>query len=452
MTKRAALRTTGAVVGATLALGIGWQLRASWESRPVDLSSLSLEQWRDDLHYMAGELANRHANAFHRVSRGQYWRLVARIDSALPALAAADIPVYFEKVTAAVGDAHTYVSLSEDQHFYPFAIYYFGDTPRVVRAAPPFQQLLGARLAKVGDLSTSEVEARLNEILTQGENVWFYRAEYPGFLSREVLHALGVLRDGREAVFTFARADGSTTAVPMRSSATGPQDWILPYKTAPLYIQHSPDEFWFTTLPNTNTVYVAFNSYRHLRSNAAALFRYLDSHVIDRLIIDMRTNRGGDYLQGHKHLIARILERPRLNQPGHLYVITGRYTFSAAMSNAAQFRTETHATLVGEPPGEVPNGYQEHRSFRLPHSHLVVNYSVRYYKFLATDVPALLPDTTIEPDWHDYQAGRDPVLEWIIASSPAKGATEFPRLPNRAHAADRPDGRVCVGASMTVCS
>jgi hypothetical protein len=140
-----------------------------------------------------------------------------------------------------------------------------------------------------------------------------------------------------------------------------------------------------------------------------------------RLIIDMRNNRGGDYLQGHKHLIARILERPRLNQPDHLYVITGRYTFSAAMSNAAQFRNETRATLVGEPPGEMPNGYQEHRSFRLPHSHLVVNYSVRYYKFLTADVPALLPDTIIEPDWDDYRVGRDPVLEWILVSSSGAG-------------------------------
>jgi hypothetical protein len=357
VTKRAALRTTGAVVGATLALGIGWQVRASWESRPVDLSSLTLEQWHDDLHYMARELVRRHANAFHRVSRAEYWRLVARIDSALPALSVSDIPVYFEKLTSAVGDAHTYVDLPEGQHFYPFAIYYFGDTARVIRTVAPFQQLLGSRLAKVGDLSTSEVEARLNEILTQGENVWFYLAEYPGFLSREVLHALGVLRDGQQAVFTFTRPDGSTISVAMLPSATSPQDWILPYKTAPLYVQHSQADFWFTKLPNTNTVYVVFNGYRHLGSHAAALFRYLDSRVMDRLIIDMRNNRGGDYLQGHKHLIARILERPRLNQPDHLYVITGRYTFSAAMSNAAQFRTETQATLVGEAPGETPNGY-----------------------------------------------------------------------------------------------
>ncbi len=85
------------------------------------------------------------------------------------------------------------------------------------------------------------------------------------------------------------------------------------------------------------------------------------------------------------------------------------------MNNAAQFRTKAHAMLVGEPPGEVPNSYQERRDFRLPKCHLLVNYSTRYYQFLPTDAQALLPDKMIEPDWKDYQAGKDAALEWILS-------------------------------------
>jgi hypothetical protein len=40
-------------------------------------------------------------------------------------------------------------------------------------------------------------------------------------------------------------------------------------------------------------------------------------------------------------------------------VIIGGRTFSAAMTNAIDFRKETKAILVGEPAGERPNGYQE---------------------------------------------------------------------------------------------
>ena len=44
-------------------------------------------------------------------------------------------PGVFEKLTAAVGDAHTYGSLPKVD-LYLSAISYFGDTPRVIRTAP----------------------------------------------------------------------------------------------------------------------------------------------------------------------------------------------------------------------------------------------------------------------------------------------------------------------------
>jgi hypothetical protein len=54
----------------------------------------------------------------------------------------------------------------------------------------------------------------------------------------------------------------------------------------------------------------------------------------------------------------------------------------------------------------------------LPSSGLVVSYSTRYYEFLDEDVPAVLPDVRIDPTWADFRAGRDPVMEWILAQSP----------------------------------
>ena len=61
----------------------------------------------------------------------------------------------------------------------------------------------------------------------------------------------------------------------------------------------------------------------------------------------------------------------------------------------------------------MPNSYQERRSFHLPNSHLQVNYSARYYRFLADDNPALLPDIDAAPNWDDYQQGIDPALQAI---------------------------------------
>ena len=86
------------------------------------------------------------------------------------------------------------------------------------------------------------------------------------------------------------------------------------------------------------------------------------------------------------------------------------------MVNAIDFRKETNAILVGEPIGERPNSYSENDEMTLPNSRLVVSYSTRYYKFLEEDAPAVQPDKRIDPNWADFQAGRDPVIEWILSS------------------------------------
>ncbi|HSN18935.1 MAG TPA: hypothetical protein VLV87_12100 [Gammaproteobacteria bacterium] len=398
-----------AIVIGALAYAVDW-----WRTRPVDLATITTAQWREDLRYLERELAARHANAFHRISRRDYEDLADKIDAAIPTLAPRDVPVYLSKLSASVGDAHTYLELPGKQGSYPFHVYYFGDVPRVISAAPEFKGLLGKRLVKIGSYEMSEVEKRLREILTQGENDWYYRAHYPWFLTAEVLHALGVVGDDGKAAFVFSD-DGGTESVELGPEQFASQAWVHAYAKPSLFIEHENEDFWFTPMPDGRTVYLIFNGYAGLEEHARTLFAYIDSHAVQRLIIDMRNNGGGDYLKGHRYLIAPLLQRAALNRKGRLYVITGRNTFSAAMNNAVQFHTETQATLVGEPPGEVPNSYQERRDFRLPNSHLRVNYSVEFYKFLPGDSPALMPDIDAEPDWTDYAQGRDPALEKIMA-------------------------------------
>jgi hypothetical protein len=95
--------------------------------------------------------------------------------------------------------------------------------------------------------------------------------------------------------------------------------------------------------------------------------------------------------------------------------LIGADTFSAGMNNAAQFRQQTAAILVGQEIGEKPNSYQEADSTRLPNSHLNFHYSVKFYKFTDGPENAIRPDQEIIPTWDDYKAGVDPVLNWVLA-------------------------------------
>ena len=84
------------------------------------------------------------------------------------------------------------------------------------------------------------------------------------------------------------------------------------------------------------------------------------------------------------------------------------------MSNAVQYRQILNATLVGEPTGANPVGYQDAGTFTLPNSGWVVMYSKRLYRFQETPTEGVQPDIFIAPDLASLKQGRDHQLEWIL--------------------------------------
>jgi Peptidase family S41 len=114
------------------------------------------------------------------------------------------------------------------------------------------------------------------------------------------------------------------------------------------------------------------------------------------------------------HGLGIAPSRNLVNRKGHLFVLIGVQTFSAAMANAAHFRQMTAATLVGRTIGENPNSYQEPREQTMPNSKLVFRYSTKLYEFNKGGENAIRPDHEVIASWDEYKAGRDPVLEWVV--------------------------------------
>jgi hypothetical protein len=97
-------------------------------------------------------------------------------------------------------------------------------------------------------------------------------------------------------------------------------------------------------------------------------------------------------------------------------VLVGRATFSAAMTNAVDFRKLTDATLVGEPAGARPNGWQEVRRDFLPNSGLAVSFSTKYYRFLPGQ-ELVRPEILVAPKIADWTSARDSAVDTILAST-----------------------------------
>jgi hypothetical protein len=400
---------------------------ASERDASTAINRLSEKEWRDDLHYLASELPKRHKNAFHHTSREQFEQEIAKLDAAIPSLQADQIIIGMLEITAKVGDAHTYVHLPRSFHHYPLSLYWFGGELRVTRTTTPYQRALGARVVRVAGINISDVRTRMRRVISQAETEWFVLRDSPDYIAiPEVLHALGIVPNITSAPFTFADDHGQQFTLNIEAVARSARlDWLsLPTKL-PLYQQRPDEKFWFTYLPDANTVYVSFRGYDSLIENAQQLLTFIDLHQPERLVIDMRENGGGDFTLVREHLLPGLKQRSAINRTGHLFVVIGRDTFSAAMSNATDFRKETKAILVGEPIGERPNSYQENRQLVLPNSLLTVSYSTQYYSFL-NGASEVKPDKRIDPDWLSYKAGRDPVMDWILAYSP-KGNRHYPR-------------------------
>lgn len=382
----------------------------------VELPRKSTEQWRDDLGFFAREMPRCHKNAFHTITPQDFTAAVESFDRELPELEPPEIVVGFQRLAAAIGDGHTFLHTDRLYRTFPLELFWFEDELRVIGADRTYRRALGTRLIKVGDLDIAEIRQRLQPLVPQSENAWYVLHRSAELITRaEVLAALGVSPSTAAGKFTFEDDDGDRFSLSIASAAPGSADARQALVPAPLHRQRPRQALWFNELPDA-TVYANFRSYQDIEKHAAALLEFLRARSARRLIIDMRQNGGGNYTLVRRHLLYKLQMLPALNRPGGLYIVTGRGTFSAAMTNVTDFRRETDAILVGEPTGARPNGYQERGEFSLPHSGLQVSCSILRYRFQpGDDATAVMPDRRIDPDWRQYKAGRDPVLEWIQA-------------------------------------
>lgn len=380
------------------------------------LLHLTPQQWAQDVDFFARELPQRHANAFHHQTREQFDAAIADLKRRLPQMNGDQIYIALDRLANAIGDAHTYVEFPSDTAEFPLQLQKFGADYRVVAVGPGYEKALGSRLVKIADTSAEQASQRALSITPSTETVALADARIAGFLTKGIaLHGLGIIPNRDVASYTFDNDAGGNLALAFHASPPGTEiQWIEFVKNSPLYLQNPDKKFWYTYLPESSTLYCNFRGYEELEKNAGGLLRELHDKNPEKLVIDVRQNRGGNYELGLKYLIEPIRALPQINQVGHLFVLIGASTFSAAMSNAAQFRKRTAAMLVGEPIGERPNSYQEARELRLPNSQLRVRYSTRYYRFTESAENIIRPDHEVLTDWKAYAAGRDPVLEWVL--------------------------------------
>jgi hypothetical protein len=397
-------------------LAIGLSALAGTARQPAP-PTLTTAQWQADVETFLRQLPEKHANAFHHLTRAEYDAAAAALRARVAGSNPDEILVAMLQIAARIGDGHTYVHMPASTHRLPVQLLPFGADLRVVRATEEAKALLGGRLVKIDGVAVAQIVERVHTVVSQAESDAFVRGIIPSRIRvTEVLHGLGVVADPLHVRLTVADDTGAERTVAVTAiDASSKPAWVEAAAAQPLSSQHREEQLWFTWIGQSKTVYVGFRGYDDLRQQAKQLWSFVDAHPASKIVIDLRDNGGGDYTEGRKHIVEPLRRRPSLRA----YALVGNHTFSAAMNNAVDLRN-AHATLVGEEIGERPNSYQENDEMTLPNSRLVVSYSTRYYEFLPGfppegSPPTVVPDQTIEPTWEEFRTGRDPVLEWVLA-------------------------------------
>jgi hypothetical protein len=379
-------------------------------------SALTLAQWHEDLSFLAKQLTTLHPDAYANTPKSKFDAAVHELDAKLDHLNPDEIYVGFDQIANLIGDGHTYVDFPPDRANLPLDITRFGAEERIDAVAAGYERALGARIVAISSTPLTRAKELAETVTPIGETDALRSLRADVFLSTGMmLHGLDITPARDAATFVLADDSGKQFSVEFKQHAPGADaHWVYAASPLPLSEKSVDSNAPCTYLSPQRTLYCNIKMVLKLEKPSQQMLHMIAKEHPDKVIIDLRQNGGGDYNLGLQYLVRPLQQDKSVNRKGHLFVLIGPDTFSAAMSNASQFRTMTNAVLVGDPIGERPNTFQEPREVTLPNSRLVVRYSTRFYKFATGPENIIRPDKQIEQSWTDYKAGRDDALEWIL--------------------------------------
>jgi hypothetical protein len=392
-------------------------------------SPSSIDAARAELDRALEYLEDVHPEPFHAIGRNAFVAeldaLKARLPELAPEAAAAELMRTWA-LLAAERDGHQFaLPLDLDgEPILPIRVYEFAEGVFVTAALPPHEDLVGARIIAVGETPIAGVLDALEPLVPRDgpATVASFRPMY--LLRPIVLRGLGIVGDG-PVPLTVSDAAGERTVEldPVASSEHAAwAGWLALHGLAPRdglrHTQHDAPHFGVELLDRDRAVYVRFAQVRPVSSAAIEELRAAAAGAgVERVVVDLRQNTGGDNTT-YPPLLGALVDIDA-ERPGRLVVLTDRVTFSAAANFATRLEQETSAVFAGEPMGGGLNFWNDVdwvnlEGFVVP---MRLAVSTRYWEMSTPDDPRL----SIEPDLAmpvravDYFAGRDPLLEAVLA-------------------------------------
>lgn len=399
-----------------------------WGSYGRELDGVSGDEWAEDIGILVEELERRHPDPYHSADRDEFvaitdaLRAAASDQAASPELADAMV-TGIHRALALLEEGHTKINATSTET-YPVVVRRFqtaggGHEYRIAYTDEEWARLRGARVVGIGGRAPDQVVDALTLVtsaeLPAGRAYFAQRA----LADPRIMRGLGIA--SRTGLSVTVTRDGVTETILVPAVASmglalepPPSQGGEPSLT---FAQSAP--FWYETIGTT--LYFQYNaSTSEATDTMDEIVALANIAAIDRLILDLRFNGGGNSAPGTRFI--RALSRTAIGrEEGRFYVIVGPNTFSSAIMTAVDAMELTEATFTGSPLSTTVNSWGEVKRFVLPNTGLVVGHSTRFWDYsrgkeLRLHDGSIVPDDGWEYAWsfEEWRDRYDPVLERIL--------------------------------------
>lgn len=389
--------------------------------------------WQSDLKFLQHTVHKDYSFLFKNISAIEFDAQVDQLHQAIPGMQDHEILAGFARIVSAFKYGHTDISWTQSPvkfNITPFNFYWFSDGVYVEGTDKKYAALAGAKLIKVEGMPVMEALEKIKP-LVPAENDQYFKAYGLDFLAvPEALHAQHISQTLKKSVtYTFEK-DGKTmeqtiAAVesfrfPRQYGFVSPgKDWVSVRNSnsTPPYLKNLERIYYFEYFSQSKTLYVRHSqiqddSTETIPAFYKRVFDFIARNDVEKLVLDLRLNGGGNNYK-NKPVVTGIIESKKINQPGKLFVIIGRRTFSACQNLVNELSNYTNALFVGEPTSENINFYGDNRKVELPKSKLPVYLSFAWWqdKPQWENAPWLAPHLAVDMSFEDYKTNKDPVLD-----------------------------------------
>ncbi|MDC8004343.1 hypothetical protein POV27_09790 [Aureisphaera galaxeae] len=400
-------------------------------------SSFTAQQWQEDLKFLQQTVHKDYSFLFKKVTQEEFDTAVDQFHKDIPNLEEHEINVGFAKIIGLFKYGHTRLGISNNPIPFsqlPINLYAFSDGVYVQGIHKDYEKALGAKVIAVGDMPIEKAMEAVYPAVPV-ENEQFFKAY--GFLylvSPQVLHAQKVIPQMSDTVSLTFEKDGATFKMPLQALPLGelvPKsygfvqqkgDWldVRDQSKTPLYLKNLDKIYYFEHLPEKKAVYVRHSQIQDEPNEPtpafySRLFDFIEENDVERLILDVRLNGGGNNYK-NKAVVTEIIASEKINTVGNLYVILGRRTFSACQNLVNELDNYTNAIFLGEPTGENINFYGDNNLVELPNTKLPIYLSFAWWqdKPQWENKPWLAPHVAVDMSFEQYKNNEDPVLDTCL--------------------------------------